>query len=426
MNDIAIKIDNVCKEYRLGAIGGATLREDVNRWLAKLRGKEDPYLRIGQKQHLHNEKFMALDDVSMTVHKGEQVGIIGHNGAGKSTLLKLLSRVTAPTSGTIAYNGRISSMLEVGTGFHGELTGRENIFMNGAILGMTKKEIESKLDDIIAFAEMEQFIDTPVKRYSSGMYVKLAFAVAAHLDNEILIMDEVLAVGDMKFQQKSLGKMSDVSSQDGKTVLYVSHNMGTIKQLCTRCIVLNQGKIVFDGDVDQAIDLYLANDASAMQQHLDVSKFKRDSHCSGSIFIEGVNFVHQDAIVPAQADEIRLSLTCSVQKTIDEVFLRATIIDDKAQPVGICTSNSMDFARAGKVKIDLSLPASILFSGRYNIRLILYRSNFKLVEVIDCVENSCFFEKEEDFSLLNTEYTKRLHGNVNFGTLGSRVEYVSQ
>ena len=184
----------------------ATLREDVNRWLAKLRGKEDPYLPIGQTQRSHNEKFLALDNVSLTVHKGEQVGIIGHNGAGKSTLLKLLSRVTAPTSGTIAYNGRISSMLEVGTGFHGELTGRENIFMNGAILGMTKKEIESKLDDIIAFAEMEQFIDTPVKRYSSGMYVKLAFAVAAHLDNEILIMDEVLAVGIVKIPTKKPGE----------------------------------------------------------------------------------------------------------------------------------------------------------------------------------------------------------------------------
>lgn len=257
MSEVAVKIENVSKEYRLGAIGGTTLRDDLQRLWAKLLKKEDPTTKIGTKNVKLNEKFLALDNISLQVNKGEAVGIIGHNGAGKSTLLKLLSRVTAPTKGTISFNGKIASMLEVGTGFHPELTGRENVYMNGAILGMTKEEITKKFDEIVAFAEMEKFIDTPVKRYSSGMYVKLAFAVAAHLDSEILIMDEVLAVGDMKFQQKCLGKMNDAANREGRTVLYVSHNMNTIRQLCSRCIVLDHGKIIFDGEVEKAIQLYI-------------------------------------------------------------------------------------------------------------------------------------------------------------------------
>ena len=258
MSETAIRIEHVSKEYRLGAIGGGTLRGDLQSWWARARGREDPNSKIGSDAGAHiGERFLALDDVSFEVKKGEALGIIGHNGAGKSTLLKLLSRVTAPTSGTISYNGRIASMLEVGTGFHPELTGRENVYMNGAILGMTKAEIDRKFDQIVSFAEMEKFIDTPVKRYSSGMYVKLAFAVAAHLDSEIMVMDEVLAVGDMKFQQKCLGKMGDAANSEGRTVLYVSHNMNTIRQLCTRCIVLDHGKLIFDGDVEQAIGVYM-------------------------------------------------------------------------------------------------------------------------------------------------------------------------
>ena len=244
---IMVKIDHVSKEYRLGAIGGTTLREDLERFHAKIRKKEDPTLKIGQKTPEYGKRFMALKDISFEVEKGEAVGIIGHNGAGKSTLLKLLSRVTAPTKGSIGMNGRVASMLEVGTGFHPELTGRENIYMNGAILGMSRAEIGEKLDQIIAFSECGEFIDTPVKRYSSGMYVKLAFSVAAHLDSEIMIMDEVLAVGDMKFQQKCLGRMGKAANSEEKTILYVSHNMNTIRQLCTRCLVLDHGELIFDG-----------------------------------------------------------------------------------------------------------------------------------------------------------------------------------
>ena len=239
MDDVVIEIENLKKMYRLGTIGGGTLTADLQSWWARLNKKEDPNSKIGENRQAGNKDyFYALDGINLTVHKGETLGIIGTNGAGKSTLLKLLSRVTAPTEGTIKMNGRIASMLEVGTGFHRELTGRENIYMNGAILGMTKSEIDSKIEEIIEFSECRRFIDTPVKRYSSGMYVKLAFAVAAHLDAEIMVMDEVLAVGDMKFQKKCLGKMGNSATHDGKTVLYVSHNMNTIRELCSRCIVL--------------------------------------------------------------------------------------------------------------------------------------------------------------------------------------------
>ena len=262
MSETMLKVSHISKQYKLGQIGGTTLRDELQRWSAKMRHREDPTQKIGAVGYKAGETFMALDDVSFTVRKGERIGIIGHNGAGKSTLLKLIARITAPTKGDIWMNGRVASMLEVGTGFHGELTGRENIYMNGAILGMKKKEIDAKIEDIIEFSECRQFIDTPVKRYSSGMYVKLAFSVAAHLDSEIMIMDEVLAVGDMAFQNKCLEKMSDVSKTEGRTILYVSHNMNTIRQLCERCIVLKHGKIIFDGDVEKGIDCYSENNYS--------------------------------------------------------------------------------------------------------------------------------------------------------------------
>lgn len=255
--EIAIQISDVKKQYRLGQIGGGTLQADLQSWWARVRGKEDPNTKIGQEQRLVGQTFMALNGIDLTIYKGEALGIIGKNGAGKSTLLKLLSRVTAPSAGTIDIYGRIASMLEVGTGFNGEMTGRENVYMNGAILGMTKAEIDAKMEDIIEFSEVRDFIDTPVKRYSSGMYVKLAFSVAAHLDSEIMIMDEVLAVGDVAFQKKCLNKMREAATKEGRTVLYVSHNMNTIRQLCSHCIVLDQGKIIFDGGVEEAIDVYI-------------------------------------------------------------------------------------------------------------------------------------------------------------------------
>lgn len=276
MSDAAIKIENLKKRYMLGAIGGRTLNAELQSWWARKRGKEDPNTQIGQSTSHYGESFWALDGINLEIKKGEAIGVIGANGAGKSTLLKILSRVTAPTEGDVWIDGRVASMLEVGTGFHGELTGRENIYMNGAILGMTRKEVDAKIESIIDFSECRQFIDTPVKRYSSGMYVKLAFAVASHLDAEIMVMDEVLAVGDMKFQKKCLGKMGD-DAKGGKTVLYVSHNMATIRNLCTRCIVLNKGRIVFDGDVEKAIDVYMNNHSADMKTDYDLVDFVRVS-----------------------------------------------------------------------------------------------------------------------------------------------------
>lgn len=260
-DDIILEVEDISKQYRLGVVGTGTLAHDVNRWWNKVRGKEDPYLRVGESNDRstkgNSEYVWALQDINFHVKKGEVLGIIGKNGAGKSTLLKILSKVTGPTTGTIYSNGRIASLLEVGTGFHPELTGRENIYLNGAILGMSKSEIRSKEDKIVSFSGCERYIDTPVKRYSSGMRVRLAFAVAAHLEPDILVIDEVLAVGDAEFQKKAIGKMQDISKGDGRTVLFVSHNMAAVQDLCTRAIVLENGKLVFNGSVEDAINQYL-------------------------------------------------------------------------------------------------------------------------------------------------------------------------
>ncbi len=255
---VTISVEGISKVYRLGQIGGHTLSEDLNRWLAQMRGMPDPYLKIGheQRRRREGERIWALSDVSFAVQQGEVLGVIGRNGAGKSTLLKILSRITAPTAGRVRLKGRVASLLEVGTGFHPELTGRENVFLNGAILGMTRQELRRKLDNIVEFAEVARFIDTPVKRYSSGMYVRLAFAVAAHLDPEILVVDEVLAVGDAAFQKKCIGKMGEVA-EGGRTVIFVSHNMTAVHALCERTLVLEAGQVAFTGTTASAVDRYL-------------------------------------------------------------------------------------------------------------------------------------------------------------------------
>ena len=261
MNDIILKVENIAKQYRLGLVGTGTLSHDINRLWHKIRGKEDPYLQVGaindRKASQSSDYVWALKDINFEVKRGEILGIIGKNGAGKSTLLKILSRVTGPTQGNIKTRGRIASLLEVGTGMHPELTGRENIYLNGAILGMSKAEIASKIDEIVDFSGCKMYIDTPVKRYSSGMRVRLGFAVAAFLEPDILVVDEVLAVGDAEFQKKAIGKMQDISQSGGRTVLVVSHNMGTIQQLCTRSIVLKNGNVAYDGPTKEGVETYL-------------------------------------------------------------------------------------------------------------------------------------------------------------------------
>lgn len=323
--NIAIKMSGVKKMYKLGQIGGGTLQGDLQSWWARVRKKEDPNIRLDQNQRLIGQTFMALNGVDLTVYRGEALGIIGSNGAGKSTLLKLLSRVTAPTDGEIDIYGRIASMLEVGTGFNGEMTGRENVYMNGAILGMTKAEIDSKMEQIIEFSEVRDFIDTPVKRYSSGMYVKLAFSVAAHLDSEIMIMDEVLAVGDMAFQKKCLDKMREAAKKDNRTVLYVSHNMNTIRRLCDRCIVLDQGKVVFSGDVEDAIDIYMQN-RKVMDTYIDF----KDYVCPKWITCQkmkllSAKFVNKQDIVFRDHESIRLQLRWKNLVDVEHVGLRVEI-----------------------------------------------------------------------------------------------------
>jgi len=267
---IAIRAEHVSKEYRLGVINHGMLYKDFQSWMARRLGRADPHGKLGEDHFQTTEDtFWALKDVSFDIHEGDRVGIIGKNGAGKSTLLKILSRITAPTEGKIKIRGRVASLLEVGTGFHGELTGRENIYLNGAILGMKKREIDYKIDEIIDFSGIENHIDTPVKRYSSGMYVRLAFAVAAHLDSEILLADEVLAVGDVEFQKKALGKMQDLSTGQGKTVLFVSHNTLAVESLCTNGILLNRGRVEVIGEVTFVTSKYLNNKGIACQNIID-------------------------------------------------------------------------------------------------------------------------------------------------------------
>lgn len=297
---IAIKGENISKQYRLGAVGISNLTDDVQRLIARLKGKEDPFLKIGEensrdKAMLANEsKFVwALRDINFEIDGGDVVGIIGKNGAGKSTLLKILSRVTEPTTGRLKYKGRMASLLEVGTGFHPDLSGRDNVFLNGAILGMKKQEIAGKFDEIVEFSGVAKYIDTPVKRYSSGMYVRLAFAVAAHLDPDILIIDEVLAVGDIEFQEKCLGKMKDVAGQ-GRTVLFVSHNMASIKSLCKRGIVMQKGTISFDGNISDSITHYLsdlnpgANNGTIERSHRTIN--------TGKVFFRSVKIANEEFV----------------------------------------------------------------------------------------------------------------------------------
>ena len=278
-DDVILKAENISKQYRLGQVGTGTLSHDLNRWWHSLRGKEDPYLKVGDVNNRatkgESDYVWALKDINFEVKRGEVLGIIGKNGAGKSTLLKILSKVTSPTTGIIKSKGRIASLLEVGTGFNPELTGRENVYLNGAILGMTKKEIASKIDEIIEFSGCQRYIDTPTKRYSSGMTVRLAFAVAAFLEPEILVVDEVLAVGDAEFQKKVIGKMQDISREGGRTVLFVSHNMAAVKSLCKRGIVLQHGKIAFQGDIEQSLEFYSSlsvEESKKGVQHIDTAK----------------------------------------------------------------------------------------------------------------------------------------------------------
>ena len=330
-DDVILKVENLSKQYRLGLVGTGTISHDLNRFLARIRGKDDPYLKIGESNDRStkgtSEYVWALKDINFEVKRGEVLGIIGKNGAGKSTLLKILSKVTGPTTGAIKSKGRIASLLEVGTGFHPEMTGKENIFLNGAILGMTKKEIISKLHEIIEFSGCERYIETPVKRYSSGMKVRLAFAVAAFLEPDILVVDEVLAVGDAEFQKKAIGKMQDISFQGGRTVLFVSHDMGAIKSLCDRIIVLENGKTSFSGEPIKAVNYYLSSNKENFGFPIKVLKdTKQVKLLSYDVLLEGEKIESGSTL--SLGDKLKFVLQIETKEFIEGLCISMNVTDE--------------------------------------------------------------------------------------------------
>ena len=380
MSKTVISVENLSKQYDLGVIGTGTISRDLERWWARVRGKPDPYSRIGQKDafELIGESILALDDVSFTVKQGEALGIIGRNGAGKSTLLKILSRVTAPTSGVVKVKGRIGSLLEVGTGFHPELTGRENVYLNGAILGMRKEEVTRKFDEIVDFSGVEKFIDTPVKRYSSGMYVRLAFAVAAHLDPEILIVDEVLAVGDAEFQKKCLGKMGDVAGE-GRTVLFVSHNMAAIEGLCKLCFWFDKGRMKARGDSTEIIANYLLSSSTGFTSKVQ----------SEELVFDGIS--NKDELNQLQiTDDLILSLNFrSGQNEINDMGVDIALVNAKGEWIlhlqsGLLTSG-IDLKPNNKFCVNFSVKSPNLSPGQY--QLIIFVTSGKERRVVLWLEN---------------------------------------
>ena len=400
--EIAIQLSGVKKMYKLGQIGGGTLQGDLQSWWARIRGKEDPNTIIGQEQRLVGQTFMALNGIDLTIYKGEALGIIGGNGAGKSTMLKLLSRVTAPTEGEIDIYGRIASMLEVGTGFNGEMTGRENVYMNGAILGMDKKEIDSKMEDIIEFSEVKDFIDTPVKRYSSGMYVKLAFSVAAHLNSEIMIMDEVLAVGDMAFQKKCLSKMRDAANHEGRTVLYVSHNMNTIRQLCDRCVVLDKGKVIFQGDVEKAIEIYLGTTGVLSNFYEYTKEYHSNSKLQGNFMLQSLKVLNSSDMKYDCGSFIEMQLKCKALQNIEQIKFRFEIQFQDGSKVGtMFTNQAIDFI-VGEKSVNLCFDTAHLTPGKYRADIVAYvYDEFGNEKFLDGVYPGCIFELTDMLNEVN-------------------------
>ena len=376
-NNIAIEFDHVSKQYRLGLVSTKTLSHDIRRfWLTNVLGKEDPYLKIGETNDRatkgSSEYVWALKDINFQVQQGDVVGIIGKNGAGKSTLLKLLSRVTGPTTGTIRAHGRIGSLLEVGTGFHGEMTGRENIFMNGAILGMTRNEIQAKLDEIIDFSGCERYIDTPVKRYSSGMTVRLGFAVAAFLEPEILVVDEVLAVGDAEFQKKAIGKMKDVSQGQGRTVLFVSHNMASVQRLCNHGVLLENGMVKYKGDIADTIHLYLSED-KAQTEYVNPNPNPKDK----------LNLLWAK-ITPSKgfvtSSELQIDYAIRVNADIANLVCGFNVISSFQHPLARVDYNDIDgrlTLEKGEYVMHFVIPANTFSTGEYKIHFDVAERNVK-------------------------------------------------
>ena len=413
-----IRVENLSKAYQLGNYGTGTISRDLERMWARVRGKEDPFLKIGEVNNRAvkgtSDVVWSLNDISFNVEQGDAIGIIGRNGAGKSTLLKILSRVTAPTTGSVKIKGRIASLLEVGTGFHPELSGRENIYLNGAILGMRKAEIKRQFDEILEFAGVERYIDTPVKRYSSGMYVRLAFAVAAHLESETMIIDEVLAVGDAEFQKKCLGKMKDVSKEQGRTVIFVSHNMASINQLCNRGILLENGMLTMNAPMNQVVDYYLRTDTtSASFLNLDHESVKRKGN--GKVRFTNVSLTkgcdHEQDRKFSIGDDLYISFTIFFNKP--EKSLVRTSIELKAAD-GLKIANMIDqdsgfgvIATGDSGRYQIKLPDVRFYPGTYYLGL--YAGDTSSTEVYDYLEDCISFEVT-DGGTLTTRFLPRAAG----------------
>ena len=397
----AIEFNHVGKQYRLGLVSTGTISHDLNRWwhTAILR-QEDPYLKIGavndRTMKADSDYVWALRDIDFRVEQGDVVGIIGKNGAGKSTLLKLLSKVTGPTVGTIRARGRIASLLEVGTGFHQEMTGRENIFMNGAILGMTKQEIAAKLDEIVDFSGCEKYLDTPVKRYSSGMMVRLGFAVAAHLDPEILVVDEVLAVGDAEFQKKAIGKMQDVSKGEGRTVLFVSHNMASVKSLCKSGVVLHNGSVQMLGTADECVDFYVNNNILETNNHTVVTDSHRRLSDSLMRELEYTDIKMLNDVNNMSTEEpLEFELTFKRNdKSIRKCQFGVIVINSSDAPVGSSYSSVLELPEEGEViKVRLSIPNHQLAKGVYTLNFNISSFNYSsVIKDYDIVRRVISFE----------------------------------
>ena len=411
---IMIQIRDLKKEYRLGQIGYGTLQKDLQSWWAKRRGKVDPNSKLGQEERIEGDTLRALNGVDLTVYRGECLGIIGGNGAGKSTLLKLISRVASPSGGTIDLYGRVTSMLEVGTGFNGEMTGRENIYLNGTILGMSKSEIDAKMEEIINFSEVEEFIDTPVKRYSSGMYVKLGFSVASHLDSEIVIMDEVLAVGDIAFQQKCINKMRQSAREENRTVLYVSHNMSTVRELCDRCIVLAEGKIIYDGDTEEAIAYYTRYLQSRNETVTDyLSKNRRAINLTDQIRIADIKVLHD--VIP-MGGMLRFDMKFNAKRNMDNIMVRLIVCNGPGEIVGMAYSDPVHM-NEGDNWFAFSFPVGNLASGEYvcDIAISEYDGNVDVRH--DFLSKVMAFSIREERTYFGRSWSVRRWGNVVFDTI---------
>lgn len=405
MSEEVMRVSNIGKRYKI-----ITNKEDKDTFTAVLWDS----IKGGFGRSKKDEgEFWALKDVSFTVNEGDRVGIIGHNGAGKSTLLKVFSRITVPTEGQVKVKGRIASLLEVGTGFNMELTGRENIYLNGSILGMSRQEIDSKFNEIVEFSEVGDFLDIPVKRYSSGMFVKLAFAVAAHLDPDILIIDEVLAVGDMKFQEKCLGKMEDVAGH-GRTVIYVSHSMRTIQQLCNRVIVMEHGKIIYDGNVDDGIRIYMDN-TKKMDIFNDLSNIERADDLGQSILMKSIEVLDKEESVYNSNEVLKLKLKIKSLKDINGLNVRMTILYADKTPAGtMITDKSIDISSGEEKEIILNNNINCLAPGKYLAKLVLYKVNdMGAFDNYDVVEEAFSFQvKENNNEKLHWQH--RWWGHTNF------------